>query len=102
MGIYYFACDYCGETFPDCGYYVSCESCGTRWCSDECANEDGFVYRESHCDFEDCTECKHYRPDSCKYCRKEDYDDATLLEKALELLKISREDLVKVVNDGKM
>lgn len=116
MSIDYLTCDNCGEAFPDCINYVSCENCGTCWCSYECAEEDGFVrehcskhpdlddrdlmeeYREDHCDFEDCTNCEHYNPESCKYCRKEDYEDYVLLEKALELLKMSREELVKVIN----
>lgn len=116
MSIDYFTCNYCGEAFPDCIHYISCENCGTCWCSDECAEEEGFLrehcslhpdlndrdlmeeYREEHCNFEDCTECEHYNPESCSYCRKENYDDYTLLNKALELLGMSREELVKVVN----
>lgn len=116
MSVDFLVCDNCGDTFPDCGYYVSCESCGTCWCSDECADDDGFVrehcskhpdlddrdlmeeYRENHCDFDDCTECENYNPESCKYCRKEDYEDYVLLEKALELLKMSREELVRAIN----
>lgn len=118
MSVDYLVCENCGDTFPDCGYWVSCESCGTCWCSDECAEEDGFVrehcaiypdlddrdlmeeYNKEHCDFNDCVYCEHYRPESCKYCRGEDYDHETLLNKALELLKMSREDLVRLVNEA--
>ena len=118
MSIDYLVCENCGDTFPDCGYWVSCENCGTHWCSDECAEEYGYrkehcskhpdlvnrdlmeSYREDHCNFEDCTECEHYNPDSCKYCRGEDYDDETLLSKALELLKMSREELINVINSS--
>lgn len=117
MGVDFLVCNNCGETFPDCGSWVWCESCGTDWCSDGCAEEDGFIrehcadrpyldnrdlmeeYRETHCDFDDCIECEHYRPDSCKYCRKEDYTDHILLDKALELLKMSRKELVKLINE---
>lgn len=117
MSVDYLVCENCGDTFPDCGYYVTCEGCGTDWCSDECAQEDGFVrehcskysylnnrdlmeeYREEYCNFEYCTECEYYNPESCKYCRKEDYEDYVLLDKALELLGMSREELVKLVNE---
>lgn len=117
MSVDYLTCNCCEENFPDCGYYVSCESCGTHWCSDECAEEDGYIsehckkfpilsdrdemedYREKNCDYEDCTDCPYYKPDSCKYCRNEDYSDNVLLEKALELLNMSREDLIKIVNN---
>lgn len=119
MSVDYWICKYCENTFPDCGCYISCESCGTHWCSDECANRDGYIrehcskysdlegrdemeeYREKHCDYDDCCDCKHYESDSCKYCRHEDYDNLTLLKKALELLDMSREDLVKKVNEDK-
>lgn len=117
MSVDYLVCKNCGDTFPDYGHFVFCENCGTHWCSDECAEDDGHVeehcskhpdldngdlmelYREDHCDFEDCTECEYYNPESCKYCRGEDYDDEMLLNKALELLKISREELVNVINN---
>jgi len=119
MGIDYIACNNCGRTFPDCGSYIICENCSTEWCSDECAEEDGYIpehcskypelderylmdeYREDHCNYDDCYSCEYYAPDSCKYCRHEDYDDETLLEKALELLGMSREDLVEKVNEDK-
>ena len=118
MSVDYYTCNNCGYNFPDCGHFVSCESCGTMWCSDECAEEDGFVrehcskhpdldnrdlmeeYRENHCDFEDCADCEYYNPESCKYCRNEDYEDYVLLTKALELLKMTREELVKVINEA--
>ena len=116
MSVDYYTCNYCEETFPDCGSYVSCETCGTHWCSDECAEEEGYVreycskhvdldtrdlmeeYRSAHCDFEDCCDCEYYNPESCKWCRDEDYPDYMLLNKELELLKIKREDLIAIIN----
>jgi hypothetical protein len=115
MGIDYYSCCHCGESFPDVDEYVSCE-CGNKWCCDECAEEDGFIrghctkypilnswklmndYCEENCKFDTCTSCEYYEPDSCKYCRHEDYDDYELLGKALELLKMSRDDLIAVIN----
>lgn len=28
MGVDWFSCSACGDTFPDCGYYIQCEACG--------------------------------------------------------------------------
>ena len=116
MSVDYFVCEYCGETFSDAGHFVTCESCGTNWCSDECANEDGYVpvhcdkhhildnmdlmekYRESHCNSNSCYECQNYVPDSCKWCRNEDYTNETLLEKALKMLNMTRQELVDLIN----
>ena len=41
MGVEFYTCNYCGETFSDCGGFVGCE-CGTKWCDDECAEADGY------------------------------------------------------------
>ena len=117
MSIDYYSCNNCGETFPDCGDYVSCEGCGTNWCCDECAEEDGFIAQHCKkynvygysdmeaereirdCEYSYCSdECPESVGDSCKYCRNEDYDDLTLLNKALELLHMKREELVEVIN----
>lgn len=46
MGVEYYTCNYCGETFSDCGGFVICE-CGTKWCDDECAEADGYI--SEHC-----------------------------------------------------
>ena len=112
MGVEYYTCNYCGETFSDCGRYVSCESCGTKWCDEECAEADGYIaehcglhpdldtydlmrqYRKEHCNFDSCADCGYFVPDSCKYCREEDFDDDVLLEYALHLLNMSREEII--------
>lgn len=111
MGVEFYTCNYCGETFSDCGGFVGCE-CGTKWCDDECAEADGYIsehcnlhpdlddydlmydYRKNHCDYDSCYKCEHYVKASCKYCRQEDFDDGVLLEYALHLLNMSREEVI--------
>lgn len=90
MGVDYYSCKNCGETFPDCGDYVGCE-CGKHWCSDECAEVDGFQEEE---DGFQPVDSQWEQETSCQFCRKEDFEDSELLTLALELLKITREDLV--------
>jgi hypothetical protein len=121
MSVDWYSCKKCGRTFPDCGHYVHCE-CGEHWCSDECAEADGYEreYCKLGCDiFEqyleddsdnkcigtkdedgeiNCYGCPNYVEESCKYCRSEDYDDETLLDKALNLLGMSREELINRIN----
>jgi len=80
MSIDYFSCNYCGNTFNDCGDYVSCD-CGMTWCDDECARKD--KYRQKRND-----------ESSCKYCREEDFEDLVLLKYALKELKLTRKQLV--------
>lgn len=43
MGVEFYTCENCRETFSDYGKYVSCETCSTKWCCDECAEEDGYI-----------------------------------------------------------
>lgn len=118
MSIDYYVCKNCGDTFCECGGYVSCESCGTKWCDDKCAEDDGYIrehcslhpdldtydlmrdYRKEHCDFDSCADCGHFVPDSCKYCREEDFDDYVLLEYALKLLGVNREELIIKYRDA--
>lgn len=83
MGVDFYACDYCEETFCDCGEYVVCD-CGNRWCGENCASEEGYIEEDDNFNGES----------SCNYCRKEDFSNDDLLEKALDLLNISREELV--------
>lgn len=127
MSVDFLVCEHCGKTFCDCGSYVCCEGCGEVWCSEECAEADG--YEEAHCKldietedgyvndncegFEDCVhknkidsdgevsccDCKVYAEESCNYCRKEDYEDSTLLDKAIELLNCDRQYLIDKINE---
>ena len=33
MGVDFYACSICGDTFPDCGHYGTCANCEERICS---------------------------------------------------------------------
>ncbi len=57
MGVDWYTCENedCRENFPDCGNYVSCEGCGSHFCSDDC----GLVkYRDDNEDETDCILCR--------------------------------------------
>ena len=109
MGVDYYSCKNCGETFPDCGDFTYC-SCGKRWCDDNCAKEDDYCQEEcilgyevddgcpqdeDECDKDNCKDCEHYIHRGCKYCREEDFDDNTLLEYSLQLLNKTRYELIQ-------
>lgn len=87
MGVDYYTCNYCGETFPDCGSYVYCGECYTRWCCDECAEKEGFKYNnEEEGDMEYST---------CSFCREEDAKDEDLLSFCLLKMGLSHQQLVE-------
>lgn len=112
MSVDWFVCRCCGDTFPDCGECVFCD-CGEHWCSDKCANTDG--YQEEGCKLgyeveygkpiegckkQCCNSCENYIERSCKYCRKEDFSDYVLLKYALQLLNITRNELIEKYKDS--
>lgn len=124
MGVDWLSCERCRDTFPDCGDFVSCgDECCKHWCSNECVGKDGYTlaycklgldissegfleddpdkcpkYCGKEEDYMDCDDCEHYVPTSCKYCRHEDYEDKELLEFALKMLDMSRNDLIEAIN----
>lgn len=114
MGVDFMVCNNCGETFPDCGDYVYCDGCGTRWCSDDCAEEEGYDFAEESCglygDISDVNKdsiqcqykfengycgyrCEHKIIATCGYCRSEIFEDSQILNKALELLGKKRSEI---------
>lgn len=94
MSVDFEVCNSCGETFPDCGYKLSCAECGKYWCSEECAYEDGVIRGSG--EYSDGS----FDVVSCKYCRKEDFSDYVILDKALELLGKTRQEIVDIINKG--
>ena len=118
MSIDYYSCERCGNTFPDCGDYTTCNEdaggCGRTWCSDKCAEKDGYI-REycklgtdvnyesplEDCEFANdskwnrCSNCENYVGSSCSYCRNEAFEDSTLLAYALSLIGMGKEELIK-------
>ena len=102
MSVDWYGCKKCGETFPDCGDYTSCE-CGEMWCSDECAEKDGFKRESCKLEYdmddndceESCYNCDNKIESSCKYCREEDFDDSILFKFALKSLGMERETLIQ-------
>jgi len=90
MGVDFYACNYCGETFCDVGDFVSCD-CGNKWCCEECAKEEGFTEEIKN----------EYGEGTCKYCREEDFIDSELLEYALVGLKLTREELITMYKSEK-
>jgi hypothetical protein len=98
MGVDYLVCNNCGDTFPDCGSFVSCE-CGERWCSQSCAEADGYEYREY--EDEDGEMVEDEEESTCNFCREEDFEDYELLTFALSQLDLSRGDLIKLYKETK-
>jgi hypothetical protein len=90
MGVDFFFCHQCGESFPDCGDYVSCgDDCSNVWCSLDCACEEGYDDGYN----EESEECEKT---SCDFCRQEDAEDSELLEFLMKEHKLTRNKLLKM------
>ena len=113
MSLAYYVCNHCGEIMVN-DVYEECSSCERVWCSDECATKDGHnpvwcdkyeeygahrisKLRKEHNCKTNCESCSYYVKESCDYCRGDNFDDIVLLENALYLLGISREQLCDIV-----
>lgn len=82
MGVDFYTCRNCDETFPDCGDFRSCEYCGRFYCSPECAD---LQYLTS----EDADEENDNK--NCVICRKEIPDVPSIYEALLKHFNITEE-----------
>ena len=92
MGIDYCVCSECEQGFPDVIDYEYC-GCGREWCGEECAELGGL--RKEYDDDGDYDE-----NGTCKYCRKEDFEDGELLDFILNREGIRREDVIQLYVKG--
>ena len=79
MGVDFYACQICDETFPDCGNYFGCE-CGAMFCSTKCGKPD--------------TEDEN-NP-TCCLCRKDEATDYVLLKFLLKHVKMTRNQVLEM------
>jgi hypothetical protein len=91
MGVSFYICHYCKYTFPDCGPYERCESCGRHWCSDEyddCAKKEGLRKSE---------ESDNYGiyESTCSFCRDEKVEEHELLKFLLYVTELTLEEAEK-------
>ncbi len=96
MGVDFYICEQCSDTFPDCGHYINCNNCYRHWCSEYCAELDGWRIDKEETEGDGTDgyygeEAVH----SCKYCRNEDADNHTLFLFLLTKLGLTREEVLE-------
>lgn len=83
MGMEYYNCKRCGKIFSDYGDYRMCDECENRWCGQDCAEKDGYQYKEWTDD-----KGEDWESHSCGHCRGEIEEEVTIkLSEYNELLK---------------
>lgn len=99
MGIDYYSCDECGESFPDvCGYAV-CVDCGNRLCS-TCMKQSGVSGEMCSQESFDAIEQEHKDEyDLCPFCSNEIVTEDKLLMFAIKKLGTTLEKLKKEYED---
>lgn len=100
MGVDFYACHHCGDTFCDAGYYFSCEGCGEFYCSNECGAKQTAEEPENYDDnpsWEDQT--------TCRYCRVEAVSSTDLLHFLLKKFGLTEDQATEMYKkeeaDGK-
>lgn len=82
MGVDWYTCSNCTETYPDCGYYFRCTGCEMSFCTDKCGGKK--VIEQVDDEYgEQLT--------SCILCRNEDATESELYHYALRRLSMDHE-----------
>lgn len=91
MGVDWYTCNHCNDTYSDAGHYGSCSKCEDRYCG-SCYDE--FVEKYGLID-EDHEQYSYYGESlpECDYCNGTEVDDSELLDFALEMLGMSENEL---------
>lgn len=90
MGVDWYPCAVCNETFPDCGPHGNCEICGSMFCR-QC--DPGRIHEEDYVDDDGNTDSKaldQARLDACPLCSKQVVTDESLVSFLLDKLGWSR------------
>lgn len=86
MGVDWYACSNCNETYPDCSYYFTCSACERNFCSDKCGGRE--VTEPSDKKWEEGT--------SCVFCRGDVVDDSELVVFLLGRLNMTRDEAIEL------
>jgi len=89
MGVDFYACSQCRDTFPDCGVFSSCETCGEMLCP-RCMTQLSVGSRLMDEPDEDDADEGY---EQCPFCAKQLASDAALLEFALSEMGITKDEL---------
>lgn len=101
MGVDFYACANCEETFPDCGEYYSCEQCSRAYCSTDCA---AFTPIVPFVSTEDEDAEDHYYEDDekqCGVCAKTTVDYYLVYKSLLKHFKITKEEALQIWRNDK-
>lgn len=97
MGVDFYTCTYCDETYPDCGDYFACD-CGINYCCYKCG--DGKTKDNESID--NCVNFSYKDEKTCRICRNEYVTDYHLLDYLLKVCRLTREEAQKLYIEHKM
>ena len=100
MGIDFYTCELCGDTFPDCGEYGTCAKCENDICIN-CYNEQNIKYGTVD---KDSKEAKYFGDKAlkeCNSCSEKIVHDSDIFEYLLKITKMTKDEIVKAVKKEK-
>lgn len=101
MGVDFYACANCEETFPDCGDYVSCEQCYRHYCCSECADFTPITPVTDSSEEDDDDDDYEEEELQCGVCSKTTPDYLLILKSLCKHFKITMDDAQQIWKDDK-
>lgn len=92
MGVDFYECDVCEQSFADCNKYASCGDCGGNLC-EFCAKRYGVMFAMANLNDLTDEEKGEVGECECPFCSGKILTDNILLNFALSLLKLTKEEL---------
>jgi hypothetical protein len=93
MGVGWYACEICGETFSDHGDYGRCGNCEEMVCSD-CEEIQGMKYGLVEEDSEEADMFGVHALKECDLCSDKVVRDSDILEFLLELCNLTEDEVI--------
>lgn len=96
MGVDWYACRICGETFPDCGDYGYCSECETILCS-RCLDKQVEKYGHPPRGSKKEDWFGSYSADKCDLCSGKIIYDKDIVEYFLKEYNLTRDEIVNII-----
>lgn len=98
MGVDWYPCAICGETFPDCGHYGHCSECESKLCG-RCLNEQVSKYGNPEEGSKKESWFGSYSADKCDLCSGLIIYDKDILDYLLNINSLTKDEVIDIIKN---